>query len=125
MIEPHEDEPRLAKEFAQMTIDALAEARREPDCAEARRTEQIEFARRNYSWPARALEWEASDIVADCGARPELLDGRMRVLAMDWIVPVSEIRARLRRAASRIGGQGYGAMRSGGCVLLRGVFPPR
>ena len=45
MIEPHEDEPRLAKEFAQMTIDALAEARREPDLAEARRTEQIQFAR--------------------------------------------------------------------------------
>ena len=65
MIEPHEDEPRLAREFAQMTIDALAEARREPDCADARRTEQIEFARKNYSWPARALEWEAylSDIV--------------------------------------------------------------
>ena len=65
MIEPHDDEPRLAKEFAQMTIDALAEARREPDCADARRTQQIEFARKNYSWSARALEWEAylSDIV--------------------------------------------------------------
>jgi glycosyltransferase involved in cell wall biosynthesis len=65
MIEPHDDEPRLAKEFAQMAIDALAEARREPDCADARRTQQIEFARKNYSWSARALEWEAylSDIV--------------------------------------------------------------
>ena len=65
MIEPHEDEPRLAKEFAQMTIDALAEARREPDCADARRTQQIEFARENYTWPARALEWESylSDVV--------------------------------------------------------------
>jgi glycosyltransferase involved in cell wall biosynthesis len=65
MIEPHEDEPRLAKEFAQMTIDALAEARREPDCADARRTQQIEFARKNYSWQERVLEWEAylSDVV--------------------------------------------------------------
>lgn len=65
MIEPHDDEPRLAKEFAQMTIDALAEARREPELAEARRNQEIEFARTNYSWPARAVEWEAylSDIV--------------------------------------------------------------
>ena len=65
MIEPHDDEPRLAREFAQMTIDALAEARREPELAEARRNQEIEFARKNYSWPARALEWEAylSDIV--------------------------------------------------------------
>lgn len=59
MIEPHEDAPRLAKEFAQMTIDALAEARREPDAAGERRAKQIEFARKNYSWPARALEWES------------------------------------------------------------------
>jgi glycosyltransferase involved in cell wall biosynthesis len=59
MIEPHEDAPRLAKEFAQMTIDALAQARREPDEAEARRDQQIEFVRKNYSWPARALEWES------------------------------------------------------------------
>jgi hypothetical protein len=59
MIEPHEDEPRLSKEFAQMAIDALAEARREPDLAEARRAEQIRFARTNYSWPSRALEWQS------------------------------------------------------------------
>ena len=38
MIEPHEDDPRLAKEFAQMAIDALAEARREPELAEVRRS---------------------------------------------------------------------------------------
>ena len=65
MIEPHDDEPRLAKEFAQITIDALAEARREPELAEARRNQEIQFARTNYSWSARALEWEAylSDIV--------------------------------------------------------------
>jgi len=65
MIEPHDDEPRLAKEFAQMTIDALADARRDPDAAEARRNQQIQFVRRNYSWPARALEWESylSEIV--------------------------------------------------------------
>ena len=59
MIEPHDDAPRLAKEFAQMAIDALAEARREPNCVAARRSQQIEFARTNYSWPARALEWES------------------------------------------------------------------
>jgi len=66
MIEPHEDdEPRLAREFAQMTIDALAAARTDPDRAEAQRTEQIEFARRNYSWQARVIEWESylADIV--------------------------------------------------------------
>ena len=65
MIEPHEDEPRLAKQFAQMTIDALAEARREPEAAEVRRNQQIEFTRQNYSWPARAFEWESylSDVV--------------------------------------------------------------
>ena len=38
MIEPHEDEPRLAREFAQMTIDALAAARTDPDRAEAQRS---------------------------------------------------------------------------------------
>ena len=58
MIEPYEDPTRLAKEFAQMTIDALAEARREPAAAAERRARQIEFTRRNYFWPARALEWE-------------------------------------------------------------------
>jgi glycosyltransferase involved in cell wall biosynthesis len=65
MIEPHEDEPRLAKEFAQMTIDVLAAARTDPDAAEAQRAQQIEFARRNYSWQARVLEWESylADIV--------------------------------------------------------------
>src|SRR6185503_12470201 len=65
MIEPHDDEPRLAKEFAQMTIDALAEARREPEQAEARRNREIQFARENYSWSVRASEWEAylSDVI--------------------------------------------------------------
>jgi glycosyltransferase involved in cell wall biosynthesis len=59
MLEPHDDAPRLAKEFAQMTIDALAWARREPETAAARRAEQIAFVRRNYSWPERALEWQS------------------------------------------------------------------
>ena len=65
MIEPHEDEPRLAREFAQMTIDALAAARNDPDAAEAQRAQQIAFARTNYSWQARVLEWEAylADVV--------------------------------------------------------------
>jgi glycosyltransferase involved in cell wall biosynthesis len=58
MIEPYEDPARLAREFAQTTIDALAEARREPDAAAERRARQIEFTRLNYSWPARAIEWE-------------------------------------------------------------------
>ena len=59
MIEPHEDAPRLAREFAQMAIDTLAQARREPEAAADRRARQIEFTRRQYAWPARALEWEA------------------------------------------------------------------
>lgn len=58
MIEPYEDPSRLTREFAQMAIDALAEARREPEAAAERRAKQIEFTRLNYSWPARALEWE-------------------------------------------------------------------
>ncbi len=58
MIEPYEDAARLAREFAQMAIDALAEARREPEAAGERRAKQIEFTRLNYSWPARAIEWE-------------------------------------------------------------------
>jgi glycosyltransferase involved in cell wall biosynthesis len=59
MIEPYEDPAHLARAFAQMAIDALAEARREPDAAAERRARQIEFTRRNYSWSARALEWES------------------------------------------------------------------
>ena len=64
MVEPHEAASRLAKEFAEMTIEALSAARRDPDAAAARRAQQIEFARKNYSWPARTLEWEGylSDI---------------------------------------------------------------
>ena len=65
MIEPHDDEPRLAREFAQMAIDGLAEARREPEQADERRGQQIEFVRKNYSWSVRASEWEAylSDVI--------------------------------------------------------------
>jgi glycosyltransferase involved in cell wall biosynthesis len=59
MIEAHDDGPRAAKEFAELAIEALSAARRDPDTADVRRAEQIAFARANYSWPARALEWQS------------------------------------------------------------------
>jgi len=66
MIEAHEDSARLGRDFAQMTIEALAEIQRNPDEAERRRERQIAYVRKNYSWSARALEWQSylADIVA-------------------------------------------------------------
>ncbi len=42
---------------------------------------------------------------------------------MDWIVPVSEAERSAGALLPTTEGAGYGAMRNGGCVLLRGVFP--
>ena len=58
MIPPHADKQLAAKEFAAMAIGALNETKNNPDAATLRRDEQIAFVRRNYSWPARALEWQ-------------------------------------------------------------------
>jgi len=42
---------------------------------------------------------------------------------MDWIVPVSESERASGALLPASAGKAYGAMRTGGCVLLRGVFP--
>ena len=42
---------------------------------------------------------------------------------MDWIVPVSEAERAAGALLPTTEGAAYGAMRNGGCVLLRGVFP--
>ena len=42
---------------------------------------------------------------------------------MDWIVPVSEAERAAGVLLPMSEGAAYGAMRNGGCVLLRGVFP--
>ena len=42
---------------------------------------------------------------------------------MDWIVPVSESERAQGALLPVSAGKAYAAMRSGGCVLLRGVFP--
>ena len=42
---------------------------------------------------------------------------------MDWIVPVSEAERAAGALLPATANAAYGAMRSGGCVLLRGVFP--
>ena len=59
MVEAHEDPALLSRDFAQMTIEALAEMRRNPDEAERRRERQIAYVRENYSWSERALEWQS------------------------------------------------------------------
>jgi glycosyltransferase involved in cell wall biosynthesis len=66
MVEAHEDPALLSRDFAQMTIEALAEMRRNPDEAERRRERQIAYVRENYSWSERALEWQSylTDVVA-------------------------------------------------------------
>jgi glycosyltransferase involved in cell wall biosynthesis len=59
MIEPRDDPAALAKDFAAMAIDALNEIRRKPDEAAERRRAGIAYVHENYTWPARALEWQS------------------------------------------------------------------
>ena len=59
MVEASNDAALLSKAFATMTISALNDARARPDEAAARREAQIAFMRKNYTWPARALEWQS------------------------------------------------------------------
>lgn len=58
MLEPHVNEAQLAKDFAAMAISALNGIRTQPDEAAARREAQIAYVRQNYTWAARALEWQ-------------------------------------------------------------------
>jgi glycosyltransferase involved in cell wall biosynthesis len=59
MVEPRDDAAALATDFAAMAIDALNEIRRKPDEATERRRAQIAYVHENYTWPARALEWQS------------------------------------------------------------------
>ena len=59
MVEPHDNEALLAKHFAAMAIAALNGIRTKPDEAATRREAQIAYVRQNYTWSARALEWQS------------------------------------------------------------------
>jgi glycosyltransferase involved in cell wall biosynthesis len=59
MVEPQDNEALLAKNFAAMAISALNDIGAKPDLAAARREAQIAYVRQNYTWPARALEWQS------------------------------------------------------------------
>jgi hypothetical protein len=54
----------LAREFADMTIEALQDMRRNPDAAWERQQAQLTYVRARHTWPVLALEWQAwlSDI---------------------------------------------------------------
>jgi len=58
MTEANENPATLARDFAAMAIDSLSRLRANPTEASASREAQIEYVRRNYSWPARAIEWQ-------------------------------------------------------------------
>ena len=59
MIEYHRDPARLAAAFADMVVQALQDQRRDPNAALRLCEAQIDHARKNYAWPARALEWQS------------------------------------------------------------------
>jgi glycosyltransferase involved in cell wall biosynthesis len=59
LIDYRSDRARLAKDFAGATIESLNESRRDPAAALARHDAQIAYIRQNYTWPARALEWQS------------------------------------------------------------------
>ena len=58
MTPPCADPELAAKMFTAMTIHALGAIRSKPDEASSRRDAQIAYVRKNYTWPARALEWQ-------------------------------------------------------------------
>ena len=59
MIPVRADRQLMAQEFAAMGIHALNTARSNPEAAATRRNEQIAFVQKNYTWPARAMEWQS------------------------------------------------------------------
>ena len=58
LTEYRSDHARLAREFADMTIEALDDLRRNPDAAMERRGAQIAYVRAQHAWPVLALEWQ-------------------------------------------------------------------
>lgn len=58
MVAFKEDSAGLARDFAAMAGHALNEISRNPDQAAAQREAQIAYVRKEYTWPARALEWQ-------------------------------------------------------------------
>src|SRR6185437_9655344 len=59
MVEPDDNPAALAKNFAAMAIDALNDIRSKPAEAAARRQAEIAYVHENYTWPARAIEWQS------------------------------------------------------------------
>jgi glycosyltransferase involved in cell wall biosynthesis len=59
LVDPHPDRETYARAFAAMAIESLQSDARNPSNALARRERQIAFVRQNYTWPGRALEWQA------------------------------------------------------------------
>lgn len=59
MVEPDDNPAALAKNFAAMAIDALNDIRSKPAEAAARRQAEIAYIHENYTWPARAIEWQS------------------------------------------------------------------
>lgn len=59
MIRPDTDKARLAKDFAELVIAALEEARSDPDRALAQRQERVRYVWQHYRWEERAKDWAA------------------------------------------------------------------
>ena len=58
MTEPNDNPARLAVDFAAMAVNTLKQLQANPDDAAATRERQIAYVRKNYAWPARAIEWQ-------------------------------------------------------------------
>jgi glycosyltransferase involved in cell wall biosynthesis len=58
LLDPPAESGRLAEIYAQFTAQTICDAYKNPDQWVARLDEQRAFALRNYSWSARAKEWE-------------------------------------------------------------------
>jgi glycosyltransferase involved in cell wall biosynthesis len=69
LIDWHEDQGVLAKDFATMAIDTLRGMRRSPDAAAQSRTARVRFARDTCTWQVRAREWDAwlTELLRDSG----------------------------------------------------------
>jgi glycosyltransferase involved in cell wall biosynthesis len=59
MIDFIPERASLMQSFAGMAIEQLKSMRRDPQTALARREAQIAYVRQHYTWPLRALEWQA------------------------------------------------------------------
>jgi glycosyltransferase involved in cell wall biosynthesis len=66
LTEYRSDHTRLAREFADMTIQGLHELHRNTDAALERRDAQIAYVRARHTWPVLALEWQSwlTDVAA-------------------------------------------------------------